>query len=70
MTTLYTVRIRRKQLVSIYDKHGNKTEKTTFIEEVQYDMPHEYGTNFRRMYPEAFVEMTPQAREIGRGVAV
>ena len=65
MTQLYTVRLERKRLVTNYDIKGNITSREELkIGECYHDMPFSTADAYRKLFPEANVQIEAQERAV------
>lgn len=64
MTELYTVRMKRKQIVSIFDARGKKIrEETRLLDQVYTDLPYSTALMYREKSPDADVKIERQVPE-------
>lgn len=63
MADLFTVTLRRQQIITVYDKKGQRSgETTTWLEESHHDCPAQLVATYRRMYPDNVVKVEAEAR--------
>ncbi|MBO6507551.1 MAG: hypothetical protein JJ979_03535 [Roseibium sp.] len=56
MTDLYTITLRNKKLISVFDPQGNKTgEREEFVNQVIADLPMRTVNTYKKMFPDSFV---------------
>lgn len=61
MTQLYTVRMKRKQIVSVFDARGNKIrEDKRLIDVIYTDLPYQTALMYKTTCPDNHVVIEPQ----------
>jgi hypothetical protein len=58
---LYTVRMKRKQIVTIYGAQKNTISEERLIDEVYHDLPHKTALAYKTKFPDAQVVIEAQA---------
>jgi hypothetical protein len=62
--SFYTVRMKRKQIISKYDARGRKiSEIETLVDQVYHDLPHQTALSYQTQFPDAQVTIERQAQE-------
>lgn len=65
--SFYTVRMKRKQIISKYDARGRKIGETeTLIDQVYHDLPYQTAQSYLTQFPDAQVTIERQAQEFRR----
>ena len=64
---LFTVRMKRKRLLSKFDASGKKiADETIMVDETYHDLPYATAQGYKAKFPDADVVIEQQAMEINR----
>lgn len=57
----YTVRMKRRQIVSSFDNQGNKvSDKEVLLDETYHDLPYQTALSYQKRFPDAQVQIERQ----------
>jgi hypothetical protein len=65
--SFYTVKMKKKRLISKFDEKGRKiSDQTILIDETYHDLPYVTAMGYKEKFPEADVEIVLQPHELRR----